>query len=336
MAQDKTGDHLAQQYGGNSQTGWVSHLPRAWLPYIQLARLSPPAGIALIYFPHLFGILHAAVAQRAPPPDVVRASLLMLGGTVFFSNAAHVWNDFIDAPLDAKVERTRKRPIPRGAVSPTAALIFTITQAMAAAAFLPLVGSEFVQSAVYALPSIVGSMYYPWAKRHTNAPQLVLGLCLAWGIPMGSLALAKECLGFDTKSCRFSVDPAATCLFLASVLWTMIYDTIYAHQDLKDDVQAGIKSLAVLYRGRTKTLLWRLLVLMAVLQMAAGWLSGTSLLFYVIAVGGSTISLGLMIRRVDLQRTESCWWWFGTGFWYAGGSIAAGLFAEYLHALMSP
>lgn len=296
----------------------------SWLPYIQLARLSPPAGIALIYFPHLFGILHAAIAQRAPPPDVVRASLLMLGGTVFFSNAAHVWNDFIDAPLDAKVERTRERPIPRGAVSPTAALIFTITQAVAAAALLPLVGSGFVQSAVYALPSIVGSMYYPWAKRHTNAPQLVLGLCLAWEIPMGSLALAKECFGFDTKSWRFSVDPAATCLFRASVLWTMIYDTIYAHQDPEDDVQVGIKSLAVLYRGRTKTLLWRLLALIAVLQVAAGWLTDMRPLFYVIAAGGSVCSLESMIKRVELQRTDSCWWWFSNGFWYAGGSITAG------------
>ena len=110
----------------------------------------------------------------------------------------------------------------------------------------------------------------------------------------------------------------------------MIYDTIYAHQDLKDDLKAGIKSLAVLYRDRTKVLLWQLLALMTMLLLVCGWLSKMGVIYYVIAVGGSTMSLGSMIARVELKSTDSCWWWFGNGFWFTGGSIVGGLLMEYL------
>ncbi|MCJ1231629.1 hypothetical protein MMC12_008308 [Toensbergia leucococca] len=323
---------LASQYGGNHKSGWLARLPDSWLPYVQLARLSPPAGLCLVYFPHSFGILHGAILQRTPLPVLLQSSALMLGGSFFVSNAIHIWNDLIDAPLDALVERTRNRPIPRGAVSPFAATVFTATQAIGAALFLPYMSSSTLQNALYAMPSMIGWTYYPWAKRHTNLPQLVLGLCLAWGIAMGSLAIGLEpfALGVLGSGSKPRVEYSTLCLFLASMLWTMIYDTIYAHQDLKDDLKAGIKSLAVLYGDRTKSLLWQLLGLMAALLLACGWLSEMGVMYYLIAVGGSLMSLGLMIAWVELKSSESCWWWFGNGFWFAGGSITGGLLVEYL------
>ena len=321
----------SHQYGGNHKSGWLAHLPDSWLPYVQLARLSPPAGLFLIYFPHIFGILHAAILQRSPPPLLLRTSALMLGGSFFVSNAIHIWNDLIDAPLDALVERTRNRPIPRRAVSPFAALMFVVTQAVSAALFLPYLPCDTLQSALYAFPSIAGWTYYPWAKRHTNFPQVVLGLCLAWGIIMGSLAIGFEpfavgVLGYGSEP---HVQYSTLCLFLANILWTVIYDTIYAHLDLKDDVRAGIKSLAVLYRDSTKSLLWRLLTLMTVLLITCGRLGELGVMYYLVAVGGAMLSLSFMIANVDLKSPESCWWWFGNGFWFAGGSIAGGLLAEY-------
>jgi len=326
---------VAHGYGGNHQSGWLAYIPSSWLPYVQLARLSPPVGLFLIYFPHSFGILHAAILERSPLTVVLRMNVLMLGGSFFVSNAIHIWNDLVDAPLDALVERTRNRPIPRKAVSPLAALLFTSTQAGGAALFLPQLPHGALQSALYALPSMVGWTYYPWAKRHTNFPQLVLGLCLAWGIVMGSLAVGVEpfaagVLGLGTKP---RVECSTLCLILASVLWTMIYDTIYAHQDLKDDLKAGIKSLAVLYREQTKSLLWRLLALMVALLAACGWFGAMTCIYYLVAVGGAMASLGFMIAKVDLKSSASCWWWFGKGFWFAGGSIAGGLLAEYLYVL---
>ncbi|KAL8823088.1 MAG: hypothetical protein Q9191_006186, partial [Dirinaria sp. TL-2023a] len=104
---------VAQQYGGNVNSGWIAVLPDSWLPYVQLARLNPPAGLFLIYFPHLFGVLHAAVLQQSPPYHTLQKSVTMLGGSFFVSNAIHIWDDLIDAPLDKLVERTRHRPIPR-------------------------------------------------------------------------------------------------------------------------------------------------------------------------------------------------------------------------------
>ena len=319
-------DTLARQYGGNYSSGWLSRLPASWLPYIQLARLSPPVGLFLIFFPHLFGILHAAIIQQAPLAVLLQKTALILGGSFFVSNAIHIWNDLIDAPLDALVERTHKRPIPRGAVSPFAATVFTSTQAIGAALFLPYLSPSPLQGCLYAIPSIVGWTYYPWAKRHTNFPQLVLGLCLAWGVVMGSVATGLK----PFTSWKLGVEYSTLCLFLASTLWTMIYDTIYAHQDLRDDLKAGIKSLAVLYRDRTKTLLWQLLSMMTALLLVCGWLSKMRIMYYLLSAGGATISLGVMIARVDLKSAESCWWWFDKGFWFAGGSIAGGFLAEYL------
>ena len=256
----------------------------------------------------------------------------MLCGSFFVFNAIHIWNDLIDAPLDSLVERTRHRPIPRGAVSRSAALVFTLTQALGAMLFLPFLPCALLQSTLYALPSIMGWIYYPWAKRHTNYPQFVLGFCLAWGIIIGSLAMGFEpfASGMMGSGQESHAELSIMCLFLASILWTMIYDTVYAHQDLNDDVKAGIKSLAVLYQDRTKSLLWQLLTLMIGLLIAYGRLSALAIPYYLNAVGGTAISLGLLIVEVDLKDTRSCWWWFSNGFWYAGGSLAGGLLVEYI------
>ncbi|KAI1746061.1 hypothetical protein F4680DRAFT_9222 [Xylaria scruposa] len=140
---------LAQQYGGNHAGGWVDRLPASWVPYVQLARLSPPAALFLIYFPHFFGIILAALIQRSPASDVLKAGLIMFGGSFFFSNAAHGWNDLVDAPIDQSISRTSKRPIPRGAITPRAALVFTLTQGVGAALFLLLMPSG---TAIYAVP----------------------------------------------------------------------------------------------------------------------------------------------------------------------------------------
>ncbi|OTB02609.1 hypothetical protein M426DRAFT_194787 [Hypoxylon sp. CI-4A] len=332
-ATDFQNNALAQQYGGGHAGGWVGRLPSSWVPYVQLARLSPPAALFLIYFPHFFGIMLAAIIQQSPMSQVLRACTIMLGGSFFFSNAAHGWNDLIDAPIDKTIPRTSKRPIPRGAISPRAAFIFTVTQAIGAVSFLPLMPSG---SAMYAVPNILATFYYPWAKRHTNFAQLVLGFCLAWGIIMGSCAMGLKpfIVGpFGTEDewkQSFWVDPSTACLFQASILWTVIYDSIYAHQDVKDDIKVGLKSIAVLLRDWTKPLLWLLLGCMASLLYMCGNMLNMGMSYHVIAEGGSMLSLGVMIANVELKDSASCWWWFRYGFWLAGGAIAGGLLSEYV------
>ncbi|KAI1466789.1 UbiA prenyltransferase [Daldinia caldariorum] len=306
-------DHsLSQQYGGVHGGGWVSHLPSSWAPYIQLARLSPPAGLFLIFFPHLFGILHAAALQHSPPREVARASVLLLGASFFFSNAIHAWNDLVDAPVDRMVARTQHRPIVRGAVSPRAAFVFTASQAFAAALFLPLLPAE---TSRWALANIPAVLYYPWAKRHTHFAQVVLGLWLGWGSLVGSSAMGL----------RPSEESPSLYLLAVCILWTTIYDTVYAHQDVADDKAIGLKSMAVLFGNRTKLILWPILGLVIVLLTAVGVEADLGLLYFILAVGGCASSLGAMIAMVELGDSYSCWLWFKYGFWFTGGFITAGL-----------
>ncbi|KAK3935421.1 UbiA prenyltransferase family-domain-containing protein [Diplogelasinospora grovesii] len=168
-------ESLAQQYGGGHAGGWVERLPSSWIPYVQLARLSPPAALFLIF-----------IQQRAPATDVLQACLVMFVGSFFASNAAHAWNDLVDADLDSSVARTKMRPIPRGAIPARGAFVFAVSQAVAAAG---MIGFMPGGSAPYAVPSIVATAYYPLAKRQTHLAQLVLGFCLAHGMLMGSCAI---------------------------------------------------------------------------------------------------------------------------------------------------
>jgi 4-hydroxybenzoate polyprenyltransferase len=312
---------LAQQYGGAHTGRWVDLLPSSYIPYVQLARLSPPIGISLIYFPHIIGVILAGTLQRSTCSEVLKVSSLLFGGTFFFSNAAHGWNDIVDAGVDKRVARTQNRPIPRGAISKKAAFMFVTTQAIGAAIFLfalPL------KTALYAMPNILATTYYPYAKRHTNMVQIILGFCLAWGVIIGITAIGLDPLLDANKSPLF--------LFLSCVAWTILYDTIYAHQDVKDDVKIGLKSTAVFFGEHTKPFLWVVLGSMLILLAGCGYTASLGPLYYAIAVGGTAVSLCLMIRKVDLKSSSSCWLAFRYGFWLTGGFLTAGLFCEYIQA----
>ncbi|OCT52470.1 prenyltransferase [Cladophialophora carrionii] len=332
-----TPDSLAHQYGGNSTSSWVARLPASWVPYVQLARLNPPAGLFLIYIPHVFGLLLAGVRLHTPPADLIHPAATLLVGSFFVSNAIHIWNDLIDAPLDALVERTKNRPIPRGAVSRGRALLFTITQATCAVGVLPFLNRNVspAEAVLWATPGVVSWTYYPFAKRHFDVPQAVLGVCLAWGVVMGCLAAGMRPVAMTAAESvpaspvwSVSVDWSAMCLFGACVLWSVIYDSVYAHQDRDDDIKFGIKSLAVLCRGWMKEVLWALLGMMALLLVICGVTAELSVWFYGLGVGGSFVALATMIYRVQLGESASCWWWFGKGFWWVGFAISGGLLAE--------
>ncbi|KAI1809744.1 prenyltransferase [Poronia punctata] len=305
----------SHQYGGTHTATWINHLPRSWTPYIQLSRLSPPAALFLIFLPHFYGVMHAARTTDQDISSVFRSCGILFCGSFFYSNAAHAWNDLVDAPIDRQVSRTKNRPIARGAITPRAALIFTLSQAIGAACFLiPLPR----RTAVMAVPSILGAAYYPWAKLHTYFPQLVLGACLAWGAMVGASTLGIE-----------EPDRAEICLVMSLILWTSIYDTVYAHQDKKDDMKIGVKSTAVLFQHHARKLLWGLLLFMGICLLYYGWLTEAGWGYYSVSLGASVGSLGSMIYCVDLDDEASCWWWFSKGFWFTGVSLSLGLVVEY-------
>lgn len=310
-------DTLSTQYGGIHAQGWVSLLPPSWIPYVQLSRLSPPAALLLIWFPHLFGALHAASDLGLSLWELARVSALLLVGSVFYSNAAHAWNDLIDAPIDRQILRTKKRPIVRGAISPKAAFLFTVSQAIGAALLLPLFSLDTLKST---LPSIVAATYYPFAKRHTHLAQFVLGFALAWGCMVGAAAAGLQ---------RPWADNSTITLTAAFTLWAVIYDTIYAYQDIKDDLRVGVKSLAILFGSRTKQGLFMTLGIMGSLLAVYGRLSGFGAPFYVVALGGCVANLGAMIASVDLKDGSNCWWWFSSGNLITGYAVATGMLFEY-------
>jgi len=147
---------------------------------------------------------------------------------------------------------------------------------------------------------------------------------------MGSSAIGFAPFNISNGQEPLWVEKSSACLFLACILWTVIYDTIYTHQDIRDDTKLGLKSLAVLFREWTKPLLWLLLCCMLTLLVACGNLAEMGLQYFAIVIGGCLSSLGIMIHKVELQESSSCWWWFRYGFWLAGGSILGGLLSEYM------
>ncbi|EUC42421.1 hypothetical protein COCMIDRAFT_103530 [Bipolaris oryzae ATCC 44560] len=315
-ASQRSEDGLSKQYGGVHSEGWVNRLPSSWIAYVQLSRLSPPAALFLIFFPHLFGVIRAANTLNVPATEVIRTCLLLFGGSFFCSNASHAWNDLVDAPIDKAIARTKTRPIPRGAITPLAAFIFAVSQATGALSFLYFLPAE---SAKAAIPTVIGTIYYPYAKRHTNLSQLVLGFCLSWGIMVGSSAVGVI---------KPWTDPSTVFLLVASILWVILFDTIYAHQDLADDVKIGVKSIAVLFHHNARALLWALYLGMIASLVASGYHGQLGVLYYAFTVIGCMLSVGTMVVKVDLKSPASCWLWFSQGFWLTGLAIFGGLFAD--------
>lgn len=320
MSSSNQKDTLSTQYGGIHAQGWVGLLPPSWIPYVQLSRLSPPAALLLIWFPHLFGALHAASDLGLSFPQLLRVSALLLVGSAFYSNAAHAWNDLIDAPIDRQIARTKKRPIVRGAITPLAAFLFTLSQAVGAALLLPLFSLD---TSLSTLPSIAAATYYPFAKRHTHLAQFVLGFALAWGCMVGAAAGGVVQPWADAKTITLTA---------AFTLWAVVYDTIYAYQDIKDDLRVGVKSFAILLGSATKLGLFVVLGVMAALLGLYGQLAGFGWPFYVVALGGCVANLGAMIASVDLKDGTNCWWWFSSGNLFTGYAVAGGMLLEYVLA----
>jgi 4-hydroxybenzoate polyprenyltransferase len=230
-------------------------------------------------------------------------------------------NDLWDRNLDPHVTRTRLRPIARGAVTPFNALAFTGAQLFTGLAIL----LQFpTQCLWYGIPSLLLVAAYPLAKRITYYPQVVLGFTFSWGAIMGFPALGVDLL---QNSAALT---AAGFMYASNIAWTVLYDMIYAHMDIKDDANAGIKSIALRHDKETKQVLSGLAVAQITLLAAAGVAAGAGPVFFVTSCGGAAVGLAVMIRKVNLKSVEDCWWWFVNGCLITGGTISTGLGLEYL------
>lgn len=315
------------------------YAPAAWLPYFQLMRLDRPHGILYFYLPHLFGVLHAATTTNVEPLEVFRVSAILFVAVIPMRGAVCAWNDLIDAPLDRQVERTKHRPIARGAISPSAAMVFIVAQALCAAAWLLLLPFN---CAVYTIPAIAGSIFYPWSKRVTDCPQLVCALTLGWAVMVGESAL--DVLPFRLESPWMSESALALppkdrlsviCLYAANAAWNLCYEVMYSYQDVKDDEAAGVRNLALMFRtpAAGKRVLSAIAGLQITLLGMVGWLSGYAVLswYFLGTVCSTGITLAMKIHLVRLQDPESCRWWFKMSGMITGLAMLSGFVLEYVY-----
>ncbi len=273
----------------DSTGNWVDHLAPAWTrPYLRLARLDRPIGSWLLLLPCWWSVALAAVHAR----DGVNVGhlLLFFVGAFAMRGAGCTWNDIVDRDLDARVERTRSRPIPSGQVSVAAAAAFLVLQALVGLAVLLQLNPFTI---VVGLASLLVVAVYPFMKRVTYWPQIGLGFAFSWGALMGWPATFGR------------LDPPALLLYAGSIAWVIGYDTIYAHQDREDDALIGIKSTALLFGERTRRLLALFYTLAVVLLGLAGWSAGAGVIF-AFGLAAFAAHLAWQVWRLDIDDPALC------------------------------
>jgi 4-hydroxybenzoate polyprenyltransferase len=290
---------------------WVdTHAPSWSRPYLRLSRFDRPIGSWLLLMPCWWSAaLAAGVAHDLHELPLV--ILLFFVGAFVMRGAGCTWNDITDRNLDAKVERTRSRPIPAGQVSVTQALIFLVAQALIGLVVL----LQFNRFAVATgIASLVIVAVYPFMKRITWWPQVVLGLAFSWGALMGFAVILER------------IDLTALALYAGSISWVIGYDTIYAHQDAEDDALIGIKSTARLFGAATHKALAVFYSLAVVLIGIALVLAGARW-FAWIGLAAFALHLAFQIRRLDIRDPALCLRVFKTNR-DAGLILFAGLLAD--------
>jgi 4-hydroxybenzoate polyprenyltransferase len=242
---------------------WVDGIaPLFARPYLRLSRLDRPIGSWLLLIPCWWSLGIAAMhAGRLPSLWHV---VLFFIGAFAMRGAGCTWNDIVDRDLDARVERTRSRPIPSGQVTTKQAVVFMVAQALVGLVVL-LQFNRFTVFCGFASLGVVA--IYPFMKRITYWPQIVLGLAFSWGALMGWPATFGR------------LDWATFVLYAGSIAWVIGYDTIYAHQDREDDALIGVKSTALLFGERTRPILALFYALAVILIGAAGFMAGGGWVF---------------------------------------------------------
>ena len=218
--------------------------------YFRLMRLNKPIGIYLLLWPTYWALFLSAGGW--PDIDLL---IIFTFGVIITRSAGCVINDYADREIDKHITRTRDRPITTGEISPKAALLLFFALGLAAFALVLLTNTLTIKISFIALALAV---LYPFTKRWTNLPQLILGLAFAMSVPMAFSAQTG------------TVPASAGWIFLATVLWTLIYDTLYAMADRDEDLKIGVKSTAILFAKYDQIFITLLQVLLMIVFIKIG------------------------------------------------------------------
>ena len=276
---------------------WVDRFaPALSRPFLRLSRADRPIGTWLLLIPCFWGLALAAMADGFRRWDIWLA-LSCTAGAFLMRGAGCTWNDISDRDIDAKVARTRSRPLPSGQVTVGGAVVWMALQALIAAWILSSYNTTAIWLGVASLALVA---IYPFAKRFTWWPQVFLGLAFNWG----------ALLAYAAHSGTITV--AALLLYASGITWTLYYDTIYAHQDREDDALIGVKSTARLFGTNTRPWLWGFIaatVLLMGLAVTLALARQTNLMATGLALLGVWAfgwHMTLQMRRLNVDDPASC------------------------------
>lgn len=269
---------------------WVDrYAPVFAQPYLRLMRADRPIGTWLLLWPCWWSAALSWIAAGETRPDLWLLFLFAVGATVM-RGAGCTYNDIVDRDFDAQVARTQSRPIPSGQVTPFAAAVFMVALSFTGLAVL----LQFNPFAIFiGILSLAVVALYPFMKRVTYWPQIVLGLAFSWGALMGW----AETFG--------RLDAAAFLLYAAAIAWTIGYDTIYAHQDKEDDAILGLKSTALRFGPRTKPWLTLFFTATIGLLALAGAAAGAGWPFFAL-LGLSSLHLVWQVATLNVDDPVNC------------------------------
>jgi len=276
--------------------------------YALLARLDRPIGILILLWPTLWALWLASHGK----PDMQVFAVFTLG-VVLMRSAGCVINDYADRDFDPHVERTKQRPIAAGKVSPKEALAVFAVLCLAAFALVLLMNAYTIWLS-FAGAFLAAS--YPFMKRYTQLPQAYLGMAFGWAVPMAFAAQT------DT------IPVVAWVLYLAVMLWALVYDTMYAMVDKDDDLKIGVKSTAILFGDYDRHIIAALQAVIIALLLAVGQLEHLQWPYYL----GLVVAAGLSVYQQKLifyREKASCFQAFLNNNWF-GVAVFVGLAGAYL------
>jgi 4-hydroxybenzoate polyprenyltransferase len=276
--------------------------------YWLLARFDRPIGILILLWPALWALW---VASNGKPDTLVLT--VICSGVILMRAAGCVINDYADRDFDPHVERTKQRPIAAGKVTPKEALVFFLVLISCAFSLVLLLNTFTI------LLSFGGAFLaasYPFMKRYTQLPQAYLGIAFGWAVPMSFSAQIN------------AIPTVGWLMYIAVILWALVYDTMYAMVDKDDDLKIGVKSTAILFGDYDRHIMAVLQIIILSLLVIIGIMQHSGLAFYI----GVLCAAGLSVYQQTLifHRDKGlCFKAFLNNNWF-GLAVFMGLFVDYL------
>ncbi len=275
--------------------------------YWLLARFDRPIGTLILLWPALWALWLASDGK----PDFVVLTVIILG-VIVMRAAGCVINDYADRNFDPHVERTKQRPIAAGNVTPKAALIFFAVLCLIAFGLVLLLNTFTI------LLSFVGAFLaasYPFMKRYTHLPQAYLGIAFGWAVPMAFTAQVN------------TIPFVAWVLYLAVLLWALVYDTMYAMVDKEDDLKIGVKSTAILFGNYDRHIMGALQIVILLLLFLVGQIQQLGSFYYASLIAAAGFSI-YQQKLIFHREKSACFKAFLNNNWF-GLVIFVGLVLDY-------